>query len=61
MDKGSTSEAQKKATNTWRHKNPEQAKYNSYKSSARSFIRNWAKEEDLQELEQLISERRKEL
>ena len=53
-----TSEAQRRATRKWQEKNPERRRYNSYKSSARSFIRHHATEEDLQELEVLIREKR---
>uniref|UniRef100_UPI0009F80980 hypothetical protein n=1 Tax=Ndongobacter massiliensis TaxID=1871025 RepID=UPI0009F80980 len=56
-----TSDAQMRATRKWQEKNPERRRYNSYKSSARSFIRNHATEEDLQELESLIQERRQKL
>lgn len=55
------SEAQKRATKKWREKNKEQARRNSYRRSARTFIRSHAQEEDLKELEELIAERRKEL
>lgn len=56
-----TSEAQKKASRNWEKKNPEQAKVGSYRRSARLFIRSYAQEEDLQELERLIAERREQL
>lgn len=54
-------EAQKKADDKWRKENKEHATYLRSRSSARSFIRNKATEEDLQELEELIKARRKEL
>lgn len=54
MIENKTSEAQKKATQTWRKKNPEAAKYNSYKTSARTFARHWATKEDMEELLQIF-------
>lgn len=56
-----TSEAQTKANKNWAEKNREYSSYLRSRSSARSFIRNKATEEDLKELEQLIEERRKQL
>ena len=43
----------------WQEKNRAHRSYLSSRSSARSFIRNKATSEDLDELTQLISERRK--
>lgn len=57
----SKSEAQKRADKNWTDKNREHANYLRGRSSARSFIRNRATEEDLKELELLIIDRRKEL
>ncbi|CAK1227941.1 hypothetical protein [Fructobacillus tropaeoli] len=42
----------------WRDKNKEYNRYLSYRSTSRSFIRKLATEDDLNELEQLIHERR---
>lgn len=53
--------AQTEANKKWQEKNKERAKYLSDRSRARSFIRNKATEEDLQELENLIKARREEL
>ena len=53
--------AQTEASKKWQEKNKERAKYLSDRSRARSFIRNKATEEDLQELENLIKARREEL
>ena len=57
----STLEAQKEATKRWltdeekrKHRN-----YLTYRGTARSFIRNHAKPDDLEELESLIQEKRK--
>lgn len=53
--------AQTEANKKWQEKNKERAKYLSDRSRARSFIKKQATKEDLEELEQLISERRKEI
>ncbi|GIN17475.1 hypothetical protein J32TS2_28310 [Shouchella clausii] len=45
----------------WQEQNKDRARYLSARSSARSFIRNRATKEDLDELEQLIAERRQQL
>ena len=55
--KNSQTEANKK----WQEKNKEHAKYLSNRSRARSFIRNQATLEDLEELEGLIVARREAL
>jgi len=55
MDKNKQTEANKK----WQAKNKERAKYLSDRSRARSFIRNQAVIEDLEELRKLIEEREK--
>lgn len=52
--------AQTKATKKWNKNNREHRNYLSKRSSARSFIRNHATEEDLDELENLIKEKKKE-
>ncbi|EUJ56612.1 hypothetical protein [Listeria fleischmannii] len=54
MEKNSQTEANKK----WQDKNKQRAKYLSDRSRSRSFIRNQSTLEDLEELEQIISERR---
>lgn len=51
-------ESQKKAKKNWEEKNRDHASYLKSRSSARSFIRNKASFEDLEELENLIKERR---
>lgn len=58
---GKTSEAQKRASRAWEARNPERAKAQRYKRAARLFIRTHSTEEELQELESLITERRKAL
>ena len=49
--------SQQKANEKWNEKNKERRTYLSARSSARSFIRNKATMEDLEELKQLIKER----
>lgn len=51
-------DAQTKATKKWNKENREHRNYLSKRSSARSFIRNHATGSDLNELEELIAERR---
>lgn len=52
---------QTEANKRWQEKNKEYNRYLKARSTARSFIRNKAKLEDLEELDQLIEERRKQL
>lgn len=52
------SESRKRANEKWAENNKERRSYLSSRSSARSFIRNKATLEDLDELDQLIKERR---
>lgn len=52
------SDAHKRADKNWREKNKEHASYLRSRSSARSFIRNKATLEDIEELESIIKERR---
>lgn len=49
------------ANKKWQQDNKERAKYLSDRSRARSFIRNKANADDLDELGRLIAERRQEL
>ena len=56
-----TSKAQKEAIKAYRKRNPEKTRYYSYRSTTRTFIRNYSTLEDLEELEKIISERRKKL
>lgn len=49
------------ADKRWREKNKEHNRYLTYRRTARMFIRDHAKSEDLDELEELIKERRKQL
>lgn len=52
---------QTEANKRWQDKNKERAKYLSNRSRARSFIRNQATLEDIEELKQLLVVREKEL
>ncbi|MFD2129949.1 hypothetical protein ACFSKI_01585 [Pseudogracilibacillus auburnensis] len=52
-DKNKQTEANKK----WQEKNKERAKYLSDRSRARSFIRNQATIDDIEELRELLNER----
>ena len=54
-------DAQQKATKKWNKNNREHRNYLSKRSSARSFIRNHATMDDLNELETLIPEKKEEL
>ena len=58
---GKTSEAQKRAAKAWKEKNRDKVRRQSYKDSAKLFIRTHSTEEELQEIESLIAERRKTL
>lgn len=51
-------EAQKRAKAKYRQKNKERTNYLNARTTARGFIRNKATKEDLEELEELIKERR---
>lgn len=55
------SNAQKAAIKRWNEKNKEKRNFYTRRSTARSFIRDFAKEEDLEELSALIKDRRAEL
>lgn len=52
---------QTEANKRWQEQNKEKAKYLSNRSRARSFVKNQATVEDLEELENLIVDRRKDL
>lgn len=45
----------------WKEKNPERNNYLRRRSDARNFVKSWAKNEDMDELESLIKIRRQEL
>jgi len=52
---------QTEANKRWQEKNKDYSNYLKSRSTARSFIRNKATLEDLEELEQLIEDRKKQL
>lgn len=54
-------EARVRANKKWNENNKERVKYLSNRSRTRSFVKNSATLEDLDELEMLIAERRKAL
>lgn len=56
-----TSKAQRKAVDKYKAKNPSKQKIYNYRSNARAFIRNYANSEDLDDLTQLIEDKRQEL
>ncbi|EAG8909329.1 hypothetical protein D5733_13700 [Listeria monocytogenes] len=56
MTNKTTSDAQLKANKEWQSKNKEHSNYLKSRSAARSFIKNKATLEDLEELEKLIIE-----
>lgn len=59
MEDKKTSEAQKRATQNWRKRNPEKARYNGSKSSARTFVRKYASQEDMDELMEIFKNENK--
>ena len=50
MTDSKVSEAQRRATKKREEQNPEQKRYLRYRSNARTFVRHWAVDADLQEL-----------
>lgn len=60
-DNKKTAASQVKASRNWEQKNRKKATIANYKRSARSFIKNHAEQEDLEELKRLIIDREKEL
>ncbi|NYS34094.1 hypothetical protein HZZ02_10240 [Streptococcus danieliae] len=52
------SESQKRANKKWDDANKERKAYINKRSTARSFVKNLATQDDLDELTQLIEERR---
>lgn len=61
MDKNfKTSEAQRKANQKWRDKNKARNRYSNYKSSAKLFAREYAKNlNDIKELEEIFKKENK--
>lgn len=58
MTDNKTSEAQLKASKKWNAKNPDIVKKSRYKSSTKIYIRDWANEEDLEQIEERIEQKR---
>lgn len=58
---GKVSEAQKRASRKWEHKNKSRRQYINRRSTARNFIKKEAAKEDLDEFKNLIKNREKEL
>ena len=56
-----STEAQKKASREYEKRNKEKTRIQGYKRTARSFIKNHATLEDLEEFEMLIKAKREEL
>ena len=50
MTDSKVSEAQRRATKKREEQNPEQKRYLRYRSNARTFVRHWAVDEDVEEL-----------
>ena len=55
------SEAQKKAKRNYEKKNRERTRINTYKRSARLFVKTYATEDDMEELNRLYNERKEKL
>lgn len=45
-----TTEAQRRASKAYKKRNPEQTKISRYRSNARTFVRHYAKQEDMKKL-----------
>ena len=50
MTDSKVSEAQRRAIKKWEEKNPERKRYLRYRTTARTFVRHWANDEDVEEL-----------
>lgn len=61
MQEKKTSKAQVSASRRWEKANPEKARYIRYRTGARGFIRNHATFDDLEEIEEIVKERRENL
>lgn len=57
---GKVSEAQKRASRKWKHKNKSRIRYINRRSITRNFIKKEAAKEDLDEFKNLIKNREKE-
>lgn len=54
-------EAQRRARNKWNKKNKAKQKIYNYRSNAKSFIKDFATNKDIEELEKLLQERKQTL
>lgn len=54
MARDKTTEAQKRASRAYEKRNPENTRYLRYKTTARTFVRHHATEEDMAELEEIF-------
>lgn len=54
-------DAKREANKRWIERNKEKAKYYNYRTKCRYFFKNMADLKDLDEMEQLIADKRKEL
>lgn len=61
MSGNKTSKAQLQASRKWDLKNPDVKKKSRNKSGCKTYIRDWANEEDLREVEEWIRLRRERL
>lgn len=61
MTENKTSDAQARARNKWDANNPDVKKKSRNKSGCKIYIRDWASEEDLKEVEEWIRLRRESL
>ena len=58
MTEKKTSDAQLRAIKRWQEKNPERVRYLRYKSQAKKFICELASNEDLEEMEGYVNDRK---
>lgn len=56
-----TTEAQRRASRAWEERNREKNRFDTARRQAKRYIRDFAKEENLEEVEQWISARREAL
>ena len=59
MTKDKTSNAQKRAIKNWRKNNPKASRINSYRSTARTFVRHYATPEEMAELNDIFKKENK--
>lgn len=59
MTKKKTSEAQARANKRWRKDNKEAHRIASYRSTARTFVRHYATEDEMEELQKIFEKENK--